>query len=107
MDVEAVRVLARLLAEGGDELAQIAARLADNLVTTPWLGVDAEVFRADWDTHYFPRLTAGAAALNEAAAHLNLEAEEQSAASGLVEGSASQGALLAGAAGTAAGAALS
>ncbi len=81
MDVEQVRTLARRLADGSAELEVLSGSLGAALQSTPWQGLDAESFRADWQSFHGPILAAAAELLQTAAERLQHELNQQVTAS--------------------------
>ena len=64
-----------------DSITQITARLTQQLEATPWYGADAQRFKDDWQSQYVPALQRVVQALQENAASLAAQADDQERAS--------------------------
>ncbi|WP_182111596.1 MULTISPECIES: hypothetical protein [unclassified Actinotalea] len=81
MDITAARDLVRIMNVDADSITQITARLTQQLEATPWYGPDAQRFTSDWQGQYVPALQRVVQALQENAATLSAQADDQERAS--------------------------
>lgn len=81
MDISAARDLVRVMNVDADNITQITARLSQQLEATPWYGPDAQRFTSDWQSQYVPALQRVVQALQENAATLGAQADDQERAS--------------------------
>lgn len=81
MDISAARDLVRIMNTDADTINTLTGRLSQQLEGTPWYGPDAERFRTDWQGQYVPALLRVVQALQENAASLNGQADDQERAS--------------------------
>lgn len=81
MDINAARDLVRIMNVDADSITQITSRLTQQLQATPWYGPDAQRFTSDWTSQYVPALQRVVQALQENAASLAAQADDQERAS--------------------------
>lgn len=81
MNIDQGRALAKSCQADADQITQITSKLTQQLHGTEWLGQDADQFRTQWESEYSVALKKVAAALVDAAMHLNSEADAQEQAS--------------------------
>lgn len=81
MDINAARDLVRVMNVDADSITQITGRLTQQLQATPWYGPDAQRFTGDWSSQYVPALQRVVQALQENAAVLAAQADDQERAS--------------------------
>lgn len=82
LDIEAIRAVARQLADGAANLDYLGVSLQNQLQATPWDGPDAANFREQWEVRHKVSLTGAAGQLRDAGQQLLKEADEQSVATG-------------------------
>ncbi len=87
-DIQQLKDLAGTLNKDADRLDfEIVKALSWTLFSSPWDGVDAIEFRAQWTRQIVPALAAAAGTLREAATRLSRNSDEQEKASDAATGS--------------------
>jgi hypothetical protein len=81
MDTVAGRQAGEQLAQGSQQIAELAQRIDTVVMALEWAGMDAERYRSDWRDLQRPSLDATARLLSEVAALIRGEAEAQDTAS--------------------------
>ncbi|MFB2581202.1 alpha/beta hydrolase [Herbiconiux sp. P15] len=80
-DVGELRALAKQFSEAGAQLTSAKGAVTGQVQSSPWRGPDAEGFREDWGGRYSGQLVAAARLLEQGAAALVRNADEQEGAS--------------------------
>ena len=82
MDTDAGRAAGEQLAQGAQQITELARRLDAVITVLEWIGVDADRHRDDWQSHQRPALDASAQLLTAVATLLKHEADNQDQVSG-------------------------
>lgn len=81
-DVEALDQLAKAFSTEAGKVKQSISTIGGKLGSAWWSGKDADKFRSEWESHYKKDLSRVAQALEDAAAKVKKEAQQQRVASG-------------------------
>ena len=82
MDTDAGRAAGEQLAQGAQQITELARRLDAVITVLEWIGVDADRHRDDWQSYQRPALDASAQLLTAVATLLKQEADTQDHVSG-------------------------
>ncbi len=77
LDPHAVRTLANQMNHAAGEIKNLTGQLTNMLQNTPWTGPDREQFVSEWHSMHVAQLTNVANAIEQAAQHANLNAQQQ------------------------------
>lgn len=93
-DTEQLRQFGTLVDGRSEQIDELAAQLEAMIASVPWVGADADSFRADWSSRARPLLDRCGDQLRQRADELSDHAEEQDAASDGGQDSAAQHPLI-------------